>query len=126
VAEADLSGLGLTTGRMDTLRAVASAVAAGVVVLDPGADREETRRALLSLKGIGPWTADYVAMRALGDPDAFPVADLGLRQALERLGSPMDARSLTLRAEAWRPWRAYAALHLWSSLADETPGAGLR
>lgn len=119
VAGSDLSGLGLTTGRMETLRAVASAVAAGGVVLDPGADREETRRALLSLKGIGPWTADYVAMRALGDPDAFPAADLGLRQALERLGSPMDARTLTARAQAWRPWRAYAALHLWSSLADE-------
>ena len=121
VADADLTGLGLTTGRADTLRAVAAAVAGGRVVLDPGSDRAETRRALLSLKGIGPWTADYVAMRALGDPDAFPAADLGLRQALERLGQPTDPRSLASRAEAWRPWRAYAALHLWSHLADPAP-----
>ena len=118
VAGADLDGLGLTTGRRDTLRVLASAVAEGRLVLDPGADREQTRRALLSLRGIGPWTADYVAMRAMGDPDAFPAADLGLRQALDRLGGPVDARALTARAEAWRPWRAYAAMHLWSSLAD--------
>jgi AraC family transcriptional regulator of adaptative response / DNA-3-methyladenine glycosylase II len=71
----------------------------------------QARAALQELPGIGPWTAEYVAMRALGDPDAFPHSDLGLMQALE-LDKPA---ALLTRAEAWRPWRAYAALHLWQS-----------
>ena len=80
------------------------------------------------LPGFGPWTRAYIAMRALGDPDAIPIGDLGLRRAMERLGEPADPRSLARRAEAWRPWRAYAALHLWSTLAPPTsagPGPAL-
>jgi len=69
------------------------------------------------LPGVGPWTASYIAMRALGDPDACPVADLGLRRALERRGLAADQKSVAARAEAWRPWRAYATHHLWASLA---------
>jgi AraC family transcriptional regulator, regulatory protein of adaptative response / DNA-3-methyladenine glycosylase II len=117
VAGDDLSGVGLTGPRARALRALAGAVADGAVTLDPGADPAETRRALLALPGIGPWTAEYVALRALGDPDAIPLTDLGLRQALRSLGAPQGAKALAALAEGWRPWRSYATLHLWAHLA---------
>lgn len=113
VAEADLDGLGLTGQRRRTLRALATTVASGELDLDGGADPAETAERLLAVPGIGPWTVGYVAMRALGDPDAFPVTDLGLRRAFDALDPGGD---LPERAEKWRPWRAYAALHLWTSL----------
>jgi AraC family transcriptional regulator of adaptative response / DNA-3-methyladenine glycosylase II len=108
LAGADLDGLGLTTARQRTLRALAAAAASGRLTLDPGADPGELAARLAGLPGIGPWTIGYILMRAAGDPDAFPAADLGLRRALARLGAPAghDAR--------WRPWRAYAALQLWT------------
>jgi AraC family transcriptional regulator of adaptative response / DNA-3-methyladenine glycosylase II len=109
VAEADLSGLGLTGARERTLRAVATAVAAGEIDLDGGGDPAETAERLLALPGIGPWTVAYIQMRALRDPDAFPETDLVLRRILERHGLDRAA------TDAWRPWRAYAALHLWTS-----------
>lgn len=112
VAEADLTGLGLPGARQRTLRALGLAVAGGALVLDGGADPAETVERLVALPGIGPWTAAYVAMRALRDPDAFPERDLGLLRALERLGIPAS------HAESWRPWRGYAAMHLWSSLSE--------
>jgi AraC family transcriptional regulator, regulatory protein of adaptative response / DNA-3-methyladenine glycosylase II len=118
VATADLRGLGLTGARVEALRALAAAVAAGRLDLAPGADRAEAEAGLLALPGVGPWTAAYVAMRALGDRDALPAADLGLRRALERLGAPSGVRDLRERAERWRPWRAYGVMHLWSSLSD--------
>jgi AraC family transcriptional regulator of adaptative response / DNA-3-methyladenine glycosylase II len=108
LAGADLSGLGLTTARQATLRALATAVAGGGLALDQGADPEETAARLAELPGVGPWTAAYILMRAVGDPDAYPASDLGLRRALERLGG--DAA----QARRWRPWRAYAAVHLWA------------
>ena len=114
LADADLAGLGLTTARQATLRALAAACAAGRVNLDPGTDPEETAARLAELPGVGPWTVAYILMRT-GDPDAFPGSDLGLRRALERLGLEPG------RADRWRPWRAYAALHLWAALA-EPPG----
>ena len=114
LADADLAGLGLTTARQATLRALAAACAAGRLNLDPGTDREETAARLAELPGVGPWTVAYVLMRT-GDPDAFPGSDLGLRRAMERLGLEPG------RAGRWRPWRAYAALHLWAALA-EPPG----
>ena len=94
-------------------------MAAGTIVLDGSGNGASTRAALLDVPGIGPWTADYVAMRALGDADAFPVGDLGLRRAL---GPEVTARELAAASEAWRPFRAYAAVHLWASKArrDET------
>ncbi len=76
-------------------------------------------RALLELPGIGDWTAQYVAMRALGAPDAFPAGDLGLRKALGGLAP----RAAIARAEAWRPWRSYAVMHLWASLGEPTRAA---
>ena len=114
LADADLAGLGLTTARQATLRALAAACAAGRLNLDPGTDREETAARLAELPGVGTWTVAYVLMRT-GDPDAFPGSDLGLRRAMERLGLEPG------RSDRWRPWRAYAALHLWAALA-EPPG----
>jgi AraC family transcriptional regulator of adaptative response / DNA-3-methyladenine glycosylase II len=92
-------------------------VAEGSVRLERHADVAETMAALEELPGIGAWTAHYIAMRALRWPDAFPASDLGVRKALGGL----SAKAATERAEAWRPWRAYAVLHLWTSLSD---GAG--
>jgi AraC family transcriptional regulator of adaptative response / DNA-3-methyladenine glycosylase II len=102
LAETSYDGIGLTGGRIKTLRAIAAAHAAGDLTLDPSADRDEVRGRLLAMPGIGPWTVDYVAMRALGDPDAFPATDLILRR-----------RIADLTPERWRPWRSYAAMHLW-------------
>jgi hypothetical protein len=80
--------------------------------------RRATRTALLALPGIGPWTASYVAMRALGDPDVFLPTDLGVRHALERLGVASDPKAAQDRAERWRPWRSYALVHLWTHRGD--------
>jgi AraC family transcriptional regulator of adaptative response / DNA-3-methyladenine glycosylase II len=124
VVGADLGGLGLTGGRVVALGALAHAVTEKGLALDRGADWERTVARLQELPGIGPWTASYIAMRALGDPDACPVADLGLRRALERRELAGDPKGVAARAEAWRPWRAYATHHLWASLA--TPSTGHR
>ena len=110
VADADLASIGLTNSRQRTLRALAEAVADGEVSLDPLADRDEVRNKLLSLPGIGPWTVDYIALRALGDPDAFPATDLVLRRVIGN-----DAA----RADSWRPWRGYAAMHIWTMTGEE-------
>jgi AraC family transcriptional regulator, regulatory protein of adaptative response / DNA-3-methyladenine glycosylase II len=107
LAGADLSGLGLTTSRQRTLRALATAAAAGRLSLDPGADRAETAARLAELPGIGPWTIGYIMMRA-GDPDAFPPGDAGLRRAMTQLGAAPE------HAARWRPWRSYAVIHLWT------------
>jgi AraC family transcriptional regulator, regulatory protein of adaptative response / DNA-3-methyladenine glycosylase II len=117
LADADLSGLGLTTARQATLRALGAAVAGGTLELDHGADPQQTAARLAELPGIGPWTTSYILMRAVGDPDAFPASDLGLRRALEHLGGS------TAQADRWRPWRAYAAVHLWTWSAW-TPATG--
>ena len=82
--------------------------------MSAGADRDEARRRLLEIPGIGPWTAEYIAMRALADTDAFPATDLGVLHGLAALGIPAGARSAADRSSRWRPWRAYAVQHLWS------------
>ena len=117
-ADADPQRLPMPASRRRALIGLAQALDEGRVVLSPTVDRAEARRRLLELPGIGPWTADYVALRALRDPDAFLPSDLGLRRALERLGldgSPANAARL---AESWRPYRAYALMHLWATLAN--------
>jgi AraC family transcriptional regulator of adaptative response / DNA-3-methyladenine glycosylase II len=116
LGEAESESIGLTGRRAATLRALARAVCAGDLVLDRGADREECAARLLALPGIGPWTAGYIAMRALGDPDVFLHKDLGLVEAARRLGVAHDGRGLAAHAERWRPWRSYAAMYLWASL----------
>ncbi len=119
IAATDPTKLPLTRSRAFALVTLCGALAAGddPLALDPGADREAVRERLLTLPGIGPWTIEYVAMRALGDPDAFPTTDLGIRHAVERLGEAGDRASVAALAERWRPWRAYAVQHLWASLA---------
>jgi AraC family transcriptional regulator, regulatory protein of adaptative response / DNA-3-methyladenine glycosylase II len=114
IAEADPQALaGLGAG---TLRALAARLANGGVRVDAGSDPTEALTRLLAIRGIGPWTAAYVAMRGFHDPDAFPHGDAGLRRALTALGRPHQARSLAALQQEWRPWRAYAVLHLWTSL----------
>ena len=107
--------------RARTIIALAAAVADGKVVLDAGADGNELTEQLLALPGIGPWTADYIRMRALGDPDMFLATDLGIRHALNGLGLPSDPVSAAAIAQRWRPWRSYALAHLWASLSSKGP-----
>jgi AraC family transcriptional regulator, regulatory protein of adaptative response / DNA-3-methyladenine glycosylase II len=118
LAEADLSAVGLTSARRSTILGLATAVANGHITIDPRADRAATGAALLALPGIGPWTVSYIAMRALGDSDAYMPTDLGIRKAMEGLRVPED-RSAAV-AERWRPWRAYAMQHLWRTLRFPT------
>jgi AraC family transcriptional regulator of adaptative response / DNA-3-methyladenine glycosylase II len=114
---ADPAALPMPATRRTALLALTAALAAGDLRLDAGGDRAEATRRLVALPGVGPWTAGYVAMRALRDPDAFLAGDLGVRHALRALGAgdrPADALRL---AERWRPYRASAVVHLWGSLA---------
>ncbi len=120
IAESDLSFLGMPAKRRQTLRALAWELSSGVLVIDPGVDREMSTDQLMRLPGIGVWTAQYVAMRALSDPDAFLPSDLGVRHALARLGQRGDLASAGRIAERWRPWRAYALQYLWSVLDERS------
>lgn len=108
-----IAALGLPGRRAATIRAVAQAFADGTLVIEPGDDAETIRRQLVAMPGIGEWTAQLVTMRALGDPDAFPAGDLGVQRALG-VASAGDAER---HAERWRPWRAYAVMHLWRRAA---------
>lgn len=107
--------LAMPASRRDTLLGLARALADGDVVLDAGAGRAAARAALAGLPGIGPWTVETVAMRALGDPDAFLPGDLGVRQAARRLGLPTSPAALEQESRSWSPWRAYAVQHLWAT-----------
>ncbi|MEV0581822.1 DNA-3-methyladenine glycosylase 2 family protein [Nonomuraea sp. NPDC050310] len=109
LAAADLDGLGLTTRRIATLHALAERTGSGEIDLDGGQEPAEAVARLLEVPGIGPWTAGYIALRALRDPDAWPEGDLVLRKRMAALDIPDD------HTERWRPWRAYAALYLWSA-----------
>ncbi|MDX3073715.1 AlkA N-terminal domain-containing protein [Streptomyces sp. MI02-7b] len=109
LAGASLSELGMPGARRDTLRGLAAALADGTVALDPGVDRDAAEKALLALRGIGPWTAGYLRMRALGDPDVLLEDDVAVRAGAARAGVSLQ------EAEAWRPWRTYAAHHLWNA-----------
>ena len=109
MAEANLASIGLPAKRAETLRSVAQQFAANPNFLSEAANLDEAVEKMVALNGIGPWTAHYVAMRALAEPDACPASDLGLMKG----AGIMDPKKLEQRAEAWRPWRAYAAMHLW-------------
>jgi AraC family transcriptional regulator, regulatory protein of adaptative response / DNA-3-methyladenine glycosylase II len=111
LADADSLALGVPRRRAAAIRALARAD----LDLGPDADRDAATRALLALPGVGPWTASYVAMRALGDSDAFPPGDAAVRRALERLGQDGRPAAAQRLAERWRPWRSYALMHLWRS-----------
>ncbi|WP_438023513.1 AlkA N-terminal domain-containing protein [Sorangium sp. So ce233] len=114
LAAADLTDLGLPRARAAAITSLAARVARGEVALDASRGLEETVRALAGLPGIGEWTAHYIAMRALREPDAFPATDLALRRAL----GGVSGADLLVMAEAWRPWRAYAAVLLWTADAQ--------
>ena len=116
---ARFNNIGLVGARADTIRRIAKAVVEGELNFDSSQDPEEFCNTLVSLKGIGDWTAQYVAMRVLKNPDAFPASDLGLLRAFDRSGEDrLQPKELAAMSEAWRPWRAYAALLLWSSSPD--------
>ena len=117
IAGADLSAIGMPAKRVLALQHLSAAVADGSLELhvEDGADALVER--LCALPGIGPWTAEYIALRGFGAVDAFPAADLGLLKAPVWGQGGIGARELKIRAEAWRPWRAYAAIHLWHSYA---------
>ncbi len=102
--------------RRAALVGLVSALAGGELELGPGSDWQQARAQLGRLPGIGPWTVEITAMRALGDPDAFPIGDLGLRRGAAEAQLPAGAAALLARAEAWRPWRAYATQYLWAAL----------
>jgi AraC family transcriptional regulator, regulatory protein of adaptative response / DNA-3-methyladenine glycosylase II len=113
LAALDPDGLPMPRSRAEALVGLCRAVVDGELRLDADADPAAGRRDLLALPGIGPWTAGYIAMRALGDPDVFLVEDLGVRHALRRLGGPSDPREARALAAAWSPWRSYATQYLW-------------
>ncbi|MER6468429.1 AlkA N-terminal domain-containing protein [Streptomyces collinus] len=115
LAEVDPASLAMPRTRRTTFTTLVGALADGRLHLGVEADWAETRARLLDLPGFGPWTADVIAMRALGDPDAFLATDLGVRRAARELGLPATPGALTARAEAWRPWRAYAVQYLWAT-----------
>ncbi len=116
LAGADPAKLAMPVARRRALLTLVGALANEQLVIDAGADRVQARRRLLALPGIGPWTAEYIAMRALRDPDAFLPSDLGVRHALEQLGHGGQVADAKALAERWRPYRAYAVQHLWASL----------
>jgi AraC family transcriptional regulator of adaptative response / DNA-3-methyladenine glycosylase II len=117
LAEIDPAAFPMPRTRQRTLHELVSRLADGRVRIDAGVDWDETERKLLEVPGIGPWTAGYVRMRALGDPDVFLATDLGVRQGMARAGLALDdPRAAEAAADRWRPWRSYAQLHIWSLL----------
>ena len=125
LAGADPATLPMPRARGQALTGLAAALASGELCLDPGAERDHAEAILLGLPGIGPWTASYIRMRALSDPDAFLPADVGVLDALSRLGvlpagsRAAKARAAAALAESWRPWRSYAVHHLWAYLEEK-------
>jgi AraC family transcriptional regulator of adaptative response / DNA-3-methyladenine glycosylase II len=119
VAAADLGSLGVPRARAKTLTSLAEAAAKDPELLCAGPGLEAAVKRLRAIPGIGEWTAQYIAMRELREPDAFPAMDAGVLRALSTtMDGPMSAARALARAEAWRPWRAYATAHLWASLSD--------
>jgi AraC family transcriptional regulator of adaptative response / DNA-3-methyladenine glycosylase II len=115
VADADPESLAMPRSRRASLLGLARALTEGQVDLGAGTDWHRARAQLAALPGLGPWTVETIAMRALGDPDAFPVTDLGIRAAVRTLDLPEGPPALLARAAAWRPWRAYATQYLWAT-----------
>src|SRR5271165_2589267 len=131
LAAADPATLPMPRSRALALTGLAAALASGELSLDPGAERDRAEAVLLALPGVGPWTASYIRMRALSDPDAFLPTDVGVLDALSRLGAvptgtgpsarTRAAKTAAALAENWRPWRSYAVHHLWAYLEDKDP-----
>ncbi|MEZ5738188.1 MAG: hypothetical protein R3E68_01155 [Burkholderiaceae bacterium] len=113
----EIAALGIIGKRARTIQQLAQAIASGALELAPGAPVPPALRALTSIAGIGDWTAQYIAMRALRWPDAFPAADLGVMKGL----GVKTAAQATRASQDWRPWRAYAVMHLWERLGATAP-----
>ena len=118
IASADLTGIGMPGKRVQSLQHFAAQVASGALQLDLREGCAGLIERLCALPGIGPWTAEYIALRAFGEADAFPASDLGLLKAPVWGADGIDAKRLKARADAWRPWRAYAAAHLWHNYSE--------
>lgn len=116
LTDMDPAALAMPRMRRTSLRAMVAALAGGDLHLDPGADWQEARHQLMALPGVGPWTTEIIAMRGLGDPDAFPGTDLGVLHGAAQCGLPSRAAELAARGERWRPWRSYVTQHLWATL----------
>ena len=119
---AELSGarierVGIPAARAEAIRSLARVVQSGRLDLESGNDPEAVRETLTALPGIGEWTAGYIAMRALGEPDVFPAGDIVLRRALSGTTKPLSPADAATMSEAWRPWRSYAVLHIWMQAA---------
>ncbi len=114
LCEVDPATLAMPEARRRCVTALVRALAAGSVELGVGIDRDRARAQLGEVAGVGPWTVEMIAMRALGDPDAFPVGDLGVRRGADAVEIATTPRALSAHAEQWRPWRAYAVQHLWA------------
>jgi DNA-3-methyladenine glycosylase II len=125
LAQADLHKVGMPNKRIDTVQRLAAAVACGALQLEGlGGDYTRLRQQLLAMPGIGPWTVEYIAMRAWRDPDAWPGSDLVLMNVMTRQDPNLTRLALhTLRADAWKPYRAYAAMHLWNAASQLSGGA---
>jgi AraC family transcriptional regulator, regulatory protein of adaptative response / DNA-3-methyladenine glycosylase II len=119
LAHIDPAHLAFPKSRQRSLVALIAALTDGDVELDAGCDWNRARAQLIALPGIGPWTAEVIAMRGLGDPDAFPATDLGVLVAAKQLGLPDNPRELVEHSGRWRPWRSYATQHLWTALDHE-------
>lgn len=119
--EVDPERLALPKARRTSLLALIHALADGHLALDPGCDRDVARGGLLALPGVGPWTTEMIAMRGLGDPDAFPAGDLGVRTGAGRIGLDPRPGALADHAGRWRPWRSYATQYLWAALGQDHP-----
>ena len=116
LAAIDPAELPMPKSRANALITLCRALAGGDIALDRGPDRDDVRRQLVGLPGIGPWTADYIALRALGHPDVFLPTDVGIRHAMTRLG--LDPAAAADVSERWRPWRSYAQMHLWQTITS--------
>jgi AraC family transcriptional regulator of adaptative response / DNA-3-methyladenine glycosylase II len=121
LVDADLREIGVTTARATTIRGIAQALLDGRVDFRAEQSLDEFVARWVALPGIGEWTAHYMAMRALSHPDAFPAADLILRRVAAGAAPELSTKALTELAQAWRPWRAYAVMHLWRSASDAAP-----
>ncbi len=119
LVEIDPAHLAVPRARRHALHALIAGINDGDVVLDAGCDWDRARHQLRTLPGVGSWSAELIAMRGLGDPDAFPVTDLGVQVAAAAHGLSVEARALTARSHRWRPWRSYATQHLWTTLSHE-------
>jgi AraC family transcriptional regulator of adaptative response / DNA-3-methyladenine glycosylase II len=118
LANATMDSLGITTRRIEAIRALAKDIVEMRIRFDGSMSTEQLQEALVTIRGIGPWTAQYVALRALGDPDAFPDADLILLRAASEGDAPLTPKQLLGKSQQWRPWRAYAVLLLWRHYAE--------